>query len=1047
MTPPRRALTMGTGIVEATDPPQRFAFDDAPRWSVLVLSDGTPAQRVELPSPRGGGPRLVAAALARHGDPVAFRRALRADLRARLGAPRDDVPPTTPRVSVVLCTHRRPQYIRDVLGGLSRLDPAPHEVIVVDNDPGDQDCEAFVREAGFRYVREDRRGLDNARNTGVRNATGDVVAFTDDDCVPWPAWLRSVPTVFADPLVGAMSGPAFPWKLDTPSRVRMERTAPLSRGVNRITYTWHTISINHAGGVGFGANMAFRREVLLELGPEPFPPELDAGTPSESGGDYYVFARTIVNGHRVVYEPDFFTFHQHRPDPRALHRAIRGYGTGCASAIAKLATEHRELETWRAWWWLVAQHLRTQRRRVVGRADTVETRLSWEFIIGWALGWRRWRTSLAQQRAIAATLAPPPEPPAAPAPAEGAPAPEGAPAISIVIPTHHRPDAIARCLDHLARQSVDAPFEVLVIDDAGPAILTLDEVQRPGLTVRLIATGGRGASEARNLGAAEASAPLVLFVDDDMLAAPELVSRHLAAHANATTTTAVVGAYPPAPPFPSLAARSTAIWWSDTFELLRGSTAHTFMSMLSGNLSVPRDAFLAMGGFSQVIPYRREDWELGVRWTAAGHAIAYEPNAIAIHEYGLTTPARLRGAELEGFGDAKLAQLYPETLGTLPVVAHTPPSQGGRLRAVGFAAWRLAPVKAAVHRALDLLEAGKLREAWLRLMKLAQRAAYHDGLVRAQWDGPAQAEHVLDVDLLDDAPLPRPGIAAPTLRLTLGDREVGWVRPSEGMWGPHVADQVIEALDERDIERLAQGRGWAPAPAAPSPLRADITLVPFTTWAEVADAVAAADTPLVAITLAPTTSDADAAAPDAWLDEALDAFDETAVDVAFGSGLAADLPVRPLHLHDAAAPPTFAAGDAPAYLVLRVQRVLQLGGIPVELAPHGAPAPALALIGAVLQAGGLVARRDVHGLGDPAVPPREQGAAWAAATLASHTKNGGPPPATLARGAVGLAATVLWRTYKDRGRPDPALIGAARGAAETGLQAASPMVQRRARGT
>jgi glycosyltransferase involved in cell wall biosynthesis len=1044
---------MGTGVVEATDPAPAFAFGDAPRWSVLVLSGGTPAQRVELPSPRGGGPRLIAAALARHGDPVAFRRALRADLRARLGAPPTDAPPgAAPRVSVVLCTHRRPQYIRDVLGGLARLDPAPHEVIVVDNDPGDQDCRAHVEAAGFRYVREDRRGLDNARNTGVRHATGDVVAFTDDDCVPWPAWLRAVPEVFADPLVGAMSGPAFPYKLDTPSRVRMERTAPLSRGVNRITYTWHTISVNHAGGVGFGANMAFRREVLQELGPEPFPPELDAGTPSESGGDYYVFARTIVNGHRVVYEPGFFTFHQHRPDPRALHRAIRGYGIGCASAIAKLATEHRELETWRAWWWLVAQHLRTQRRRLVGRADTVDTRLSWEFIIGWAQGWGRWRTSLAQQRAIAAALpAPAPEAPAGDGAhaeataADGAPV-AGPPQLSIVIPTHRRPDAIARCLDHLARQDADAPFEVLVIDDAGPPILSLAEVQRPGLAVRLIATGGRGASEARNLGAREAAAPLVLFVDDDMLAAPQLVARHLAAHAAATAPTAVVGAYPPAPPFPTLAARSTAIWWSDTFELLRRSTAHTFMSMLSGNLSVPRDAFLALGGFSPVIPYRREDWELGVRWRAAGHAIAYEPEAIAIHEYGLTTPARLRGAELEGFGDAKLAQLYPETLGTLPVVAHTPPSEGGRARALGFAAWRLSPVQAAVQRALGLLERGNLREAWLRLMKLAQRAAYHDGLVRAEWNGPAQAEHVLDVDLLDPAPLPAPGIAAPTLRLTLHGEAVATVRPSEGMWGPHIADQAIDALDERDVERVAQARGWAAPPAAPSPLRTDVTLVPFTTWDDVARQVARADTPLVAIPFAPVTGDGDA-----WLDEALDAFDETAVDLAFGNGLSAGLPARPLHLHDAAAPPTFAAGDAPAYLIARVQRVTQLGGLPTHLAPHGAPAPALALIHAVLAAGGLVARRDVHGLGDPQVPPREQGAAWAAATLAAAAAANGdvatPPTGTLARGAVGLLATLAWRAYKARGAPDPALLDAARGAAQAGLQAASPIVQRRARGT
>ena len=168
---PRRALTMGTGIYEAGAPPVSFPFADAPRWSVLVLSDGTPAARIELPSPGGGGPRLLAAALGRQGDAVAFRRALRDELRGRLGAPLVDEPEHALRISVVLCTHRRPQYIRDVLGGLAQLDPAPHEVIVVDNDPGDEDCRAIVEAAGFRYVREDRRGLDNARNTGVRHAT------------------------------------------------------------------------------------------------------------------------------------------------------------------------------------------------------------------------------------------------------------------------------------------------------------------------------------------------------------------------------------------------------------------------------------------------------------------------------------------------------------------------------------------------------------------------------------------------------------------------------------------------------------------------------------------------------------------------------------------------------------------------------------------------------------------------------------------------------------------------------------------------------------
>jgi glycosyltransferase involved in cell wall biosynthesis len=1017
---PRRALTMGTGIYEAGAPPVSFPFADAPRWSVLVLSDGTPAARIELPSPGASGPRLLAAALGRQGDAVAFRHRLRDELRGRLGAPLVDEPEHALRISVILCTHRRPQYIQDVLGGLAQLDPAPHEVVVVDNDPGEHDCRAIVEAAGFRYVREDRRGLDNARNTGVRHATGDIVAFTDDDCVPWPAWLRSVPATFADPLVGAMSGPAFPWKLDTPSRVRMERQAPLSRGLNRLEYTWHSISINHAGGVGFGANMAFRRSVLAELGPEPFPPELDAGTPTESGGDYYVFARTIAGGHRVIYEPDMFTFHQHRPDPRALHRAVRGYGVGCSSAISKLLVEDGELETWRASWWLIAQYLRTQRRRTVGRADTVETRLSCEFIAGWLLGPRRWRRSLAQQRAIAAAAEPLTTSIAAAAASlarNGATPDAAAPALSVVIPTHRRPEAIGRCLDHLAQQTAAAErFEVLVIDDAAPAVLRVAEVLRPGLNVRLIATGGRGASAARNLGAGEAAAPLVLFLDDDMVADPRLIERHLARHAGVATPTAVVGAYPPAPPSPSLAARSTAIWWSDTFELLRRSTSHTFMSLLSGNLSVPRDAFLALGGFSDVIPYRREDWELGVRWTAAGHAIAYEPDAVAVHEYTLSTAARLRGAELEGFGDAKLAELYPATVGTLPVIGHTPPAAGGRLRAGAFAAWRLGPVRGAVSVALAALEAGRLREAWLRLMKLAQRASYHDGLQRAGWSGPPEPELTADVELLDGAPLAPAGLVAPTLRLLLDGEEVGWCRPAEGFWGPHIADQIVEALDPLDIERVAAARGWGAGCAEPSPLRTDVAVLPRVGWAEIAARAATTEAPLVAIPLAAAEPD------DAWLDEALDAFDATAVDLAFGCGLPSSLPARPLHLHDAAAPPSFAVGDAPAYLVVRTARLRELGGVPHALARHGASAPALALVEAVLRAGGLVARRDVHGLGDPGVAPAEQGASWAAAGLAHAPSR----RATIARGAVGVAATVLWRTYKDG--PDTRLLAAARGA-------------------
>src|SRR3954453_21278612 len=127
--------------------------------------------------------------------------------------------------------------------------------------------------------------------------------------------------------------------------------------------------------------------------------------------------------------------------------------------MAKLLAHDGELETWRGWWWLVSQYLRTQRRRVVGRADTVETRLSLEYLIGGTQGVQRWRRALADDRAaFAGTPVPtlPAEPAPRDAPTVAEAAASGAPRISVVIPTHRRPGALARCLDHLAAQTLQA---------------------------------------------------------------------------------------------------------------------------------------------------------------------------------------------------------------------------------------------------------------------------------------------------------------------------------------------------------------------------------------------------------------------------------------------------------------------------------------------------------------------------------------------------------------------------------------------------------------
>lgn len=111
-----------------------------------------------------------------------------------------------PRVSVVVPTYRRPDLLARCLGALANqdLDAESYEIVVADNAASADTCaqvEAFARQARcvVRYVAAARvRGPAAARNDGWRCASGPVIAFTDDDTVPDPGWLRAGLDAFAE---------------------------------------------------------------------------------------------------------------------------------------------------------------------------------------------------------------------------------------------------------------------------------------------------------------------------------------------------------------------------------------------------------------------------------------------------------------------------------------------------------------------------------------------------------------------------------------------------------------------------------------------------------------------------------------------------------------------------------------------------------------------------------------------------------------------------------------------------------------------------------
>jgi GT2 family glycosyltransferase len=240
-------------------------------------------------------------------------------------------PPSRPgnllACTVAICTRERPEDLARALQAATRLQPCPSAVLVVDNNP----MTARTREvvAGFqgvRYVREDRPGLDAARNRALAEACTPILAFTDDDALPETDWLEHLLPPFADPRVWCVTGLTLPVELETPAQEWFERHSPFGRGFERRMFdgTRHDpVDVNR---VGAGANMALRRAVADEVG--GFDEALDAGTASRSGGDHEMFGRLLAAGHRIVYEPAAVSWHRHRRSWEELRDTVYGYGVG-----------------------------------------------------------------------------------------------------------------------------------------------------------------------------------------------------------------------------------------------------------------------------------------------------------------------------------------------------------------------------------------------------------------------------------------------------------------------------------------------------------------------------------------------------------------------------------------------------------------------------------------------------------------------------------------------------------------------------------------------
>jgi glycosyltransferase involved in cell wall biosynthesis len=246
-----------------------------------------------------------------------------------------------PSATVAVCTRDRPDDLRACLGGIARL-TTPCEVLVVDNCPSTDASEEVARQfQGVRYVREVRPGLDHARNSALANASGEVVAFIDDDATPDPLWLGALLESFDGPNVLCVTGLTMPVELETRAQEEFESLSTFSRGFHRRSFSIANHNPLHSGGVGAGVNMAVRRSARELVG--GFDNALDAGTATQSGGDHEYMTRVLIAGFTIKYAPRALNWHRHRRTDAELEKAIYGYGVGAYSSLIRTLLHNRDI--------------------------------------------------------------------------------------------------------------------------------------------------------------------------------------------------------------------------------------------------------------------------------------------------------------------------------------------------------------------------------------------------------------------------------------------------------------------------------------------------------------------------------------------------------------------------------------------------------------------------------------------------------------------------------------------------------------------------------
>jgi len=214
-------------------------------------------------------------------------------------------------ISLVVCTYNRAHLLVDTIQALTIQDTPTNlnwELILVDNNSKDQTAECtrtFIDRTPFplRYYFEGRQGQSYARNKGIQEARGDIIAFTDDDVIPAKNWISSIALAMGENGAAGIGGRILPkWEKPVPNWLKNKR------------HLWGYLAMLDSdevrelalplvdGAKIWGANMAFKKSLFEEIG--LFDPKRgNVGNKLYRGEETEIVTRALELGKRLVFDP------------------------------------------------------------------------------------------------------------------------------------------------------------------------------------------------------------------------------------------------------------------------------------------------------------------------------------------------------------------------------------------------------------------------------------------------------------------------------------------------------------------------------------------------------------------------------------------------------------------------------------------------------------------------------------------------------------------------------------------------------------------------